>query len=374
MAGLYLHIPFCKSRCIYCDFYSTTSPGLQQAYIEALCQEMRLRNDYVKSDIDTIYLGGGTPSQLSIENLQKIFNIIYDVYHISDNPEITIECNPDDITPEYAESIKHLPINRISMGAQTFNDSRLKFLRRRHTSSQIRDAINILRMNGFSNISIDLMYGFPEERLNEWIDDVNKAISLGVEHISAYSLMYEENTPLYNMLRNKDLDEIDEEVSREMYDNLIDMLTAAGYLHYEISNFAIPGYQSRHNSSYWKQMPYIGIGASAHSFDITSRQWNVADINEYIKTINTGNVPSEKEVLTEEMRYNDTVFTSLRTSEGLDLNKLKEIYGEKKVCYCLDMAKPHLDNGRLVMTDHRMKLTRDGIFVSDDIMSDLMIV
>ena len=176
------------------------------------------------------------------------------------------------------------------------------------------------------------------------------------------------------MLRNKDLDEIDEEVSREMYDNLIDRLTTAGYQHYEISNFAIPGYQSRHNSSYWKQIPYIGIGASAHSFDITSRQWNVADINEYIKTINTGKIPSEKEVLTEEMRYNDTVFTSLRTSEGLDLNKLKEIYGEKKVCYCLDMAKPHLDNGRLVMIDHRMKLTRDGIFVSDDIMSDLMIV
>ena len=374
MAGLYLHIPFCKSRCIYCDFYSTTYPGLQQAYVEALCQEMRLRNDYVKSGIDTIYLGGGTPSQLSIENLQKIFDTIYDVYQISDNPEITIECNPDDITPEYAESIKQLPINRISMGAQTFNDSRLKFLRRRHTSSQIQEAINILRMNGFSNISIDLMYGFPEECLNDWIDDVNMAISLRVEHISAYSLMYEENTPLYNMLRNKDLDEIDEEVSREMYDYLIDRLTMAGYLHYEISNFAIPGYQSRHNSSYWKQMPYIGIGASAHSFDITSRQWNVADINEYIKTINTGKIPSEKEVLTEEMRYNDTVFTSLRTSEGLDLNKLKEIYGEKKVCYCLDMAKPHLDNGRLVMDDHLMKLTRDGIFVSDDIMSDLMIV
>lgn len=260
------------------------------------------------------------------------------------------------------------------MGAQTFNDSRLKFLRRRHTSCQIREAINILRMNGFSNISIDLMYGFPEECLNDWIDDVNMAISLRVEHISAYSLMYEENTPLYNMLRNKDLDEIDEEISREMYDYLIDRLTTAGYQHYEISNFAIHGYQSRHNSSYWKQMPYIGIGASAHSFDITSRQWNIANINEYIKTIKAGKTPSEKEILTEEMRYNDTVFTSLRTSEGLDLNKLKEIFGEKKVCYCLDMAKPHLDNGRLVMIDHRMKLTRDGIFVSDDIMSDLMIV
>lgn len=375
MAGLYIHIPFCKSRCIYCDFYSTTFPRLQQDYVEALCREMRLRNDYIKSDINTIYLGGGTPSQLSTECLQNIFDTIYnEAFNISNDPEVTMECNPDDITPEYAEAIKHLPINRISIGAQTFNDSRLNFLRRRHTSEQIKNAIDLLRINGFSNISIDLMYGFPKESLNEWIDDINKAISLEVEHISAYSLMYEEGTPLYNMLKSKDINEIDEEISRNMYESLIDMLTAVGYKHYEISNFALRGYQSKHNSSYWKQIPYIGIGASAHSFNINSRQWNVANINEYIRSITTGKIPSEKEILTEAMRYNDSVFTSLRTSEGLDMNKLKERYGERKTCYCLSMAKPHLDNGRLVIINNHMKLTRTGIFVSDDIMSDLMIV
>jgi putative oxygen-independent coproporphyrinogen III oxidase len=375
MAGLYIHIPFCKSRCIYCDFYSTTHPEMQAEYTAAVCHEMELRKNYLPSGLSTIYIGGGTPSQLSRENISEIFDTIYNkVYHVDKDAEVTMECNPDDITDDFARMLGTMPINRISMGAQTFNDERLHFIRRRHTSEQVNEAIHRLRQAGIDNISIDLMYGFPGETVEEWELDVEKAISLEVEHISAYSLMYEEGTPLYKMLREGKVREVDEEVSRAMYECLIDMLTRAGYEHYEISNFARPGFRSQHNSSYWRQVPYIGIGAAAHSFNIKSRQWNVADMRTYINSIKKDTIPFEQEMLTSEMRYNDTVFTALRTSEGVDLQLLESTFGKEKARYCLEMAKPHLDNNRLRITGNHLTLTRQGIFVSDDIMSDLMIV
>lgn len=359
MAGLYIHIPFCESRCIYCSFYSTTSLKLRDDYVDALCKEMELRPIPsalgARESIRTIYLGGGTPSQLTGSQLIRLFEAIRknylpdgfqdglsngfqngssdgfqdessDGFHdelpneqkvLCPKMEITMECNPDDVTEEFCETLQQLPINRVSMGAQTFSEHRLRFLHRRHNAAEVRTAIERLRRIGIRNISIDLMFGFPNETLTDWQSDIDAAIQLGVEHISAYSLMYEEGTALYRMLEQGKIEEIDEETSRQMYELLISRLTEAGYEHYEISNFARPGKRSRHNSSYWHEIPYIGIGAAAHSYkrrdkngenDETGslsacspleaiRSWNVDDIREYISRINQGELPSESETL-----------------------------------------------------------------------------
>lgn len=280
---------------------------------------------------------------------------------------------PDDITTDYASVIGQFPINRVSMGAQTFSDDRLRFIHRRHGSQDISRAVKLLRHAGIKNISIDLMYGFPEETMAEWQDDINRALDLDVEHLSAYSLMFEEDTPLYRMLCDGRVTETDEELSEDMYSTLIDRLTAAGYEHYEISNFARPGYRSRHNSSYWTAIPYIGVGAAAHSFDIKSRQWNVADIDSYINAICRGELPAEREALDNNTRYNDTVMLSLRTCEGIDLTALAAHFGNEYLNYCLNAAERHITDHRLERTtDNHLRLTRHGLFVSDMIMSDMM--
>ena len=337
MAGLYIHIPFCESRCIYCGFYSTTSLKERDAYIEALCQEMALRqiNDTLgePAKIETIYLGGGTPSQLTSEQLVRLFEGINKNYgsSLTEHIEITMECNPDDITPTLCRTIAQLPINRISMGIQTFSDERLRFLHRRHNAIEAKQAIKLLRKAGVGNISIDLMFGFPNETITEWTHDIREALSLNVEHLSAYSLMYEEGTTLYRLLQQEKIKEIDEETYLQMYEILIDELTAAGYEHYEISNFALPGYRSRHNSSYWHEVPYIGLGAAAHSYirsPKVMRSWNIADINEYIHSIKQGRVVQESETLDINTRYNDLIATALRTSDGITLTKIKEEFGD----------------------------------------------
>ena len=375
MAGLYIHIPFCKSRCIYCAFYSTTAEQMKQAYVDAVCREMELRKAvYEKEGKDvgktlaTVYLGGGTPSQLSPTQLQQLFDTIARHYDVSDDAEITIECNPDDVTEAFAELLRSLPVNRVSMGAQTFDDDRLQFIHRRHTSEQVTTAIQRLREKGIHNISIDLMYGFPDETLEEWEYDIQQALALNVEHISAYALTYEEGTPLYRLLEEGKVKEIDEERSLAMYDRLIDRLQEAGYEHYEISNFARKGWRSRHNSSYWQLVPYIGIGAAAHSYDGRRRQWNIADINSYINHIQQGIVPAEGELLDKDSRYNDHVMLALRTCEGLDLSTLDS----DERSYCEETAKKFVLDGLLVKTDNHLRLSRKGLFVSDMIMSELM--
>ena len=361
MAGIYIHIPFCKSRCIYCGFYSTTGLELRRHYIDALCREWQLRQQELKEPLDTIYLGGGTPSQLTSEQLQQLFAALPHA-----TTEVTIECNPDDVSASYAAALSQLPINRVSMGAQTFDDQRLHFLHRRHTSAQVLQAVQHLRDAGIRNISIDLMYGFPDETQEDWQRDIDAAIALNVEHMSAYCLMVEEDTPLYHMGTNP----CDEESERQMYELLIDKLTAAGYEHYEISNFARPGYRSRHNSSYWHDVPYIGLGAAAHSYDGQGRQWNVADIQQYIKAIERGCIPCEREELDTDTHYNDRVTVALRTSDGLDLTTLSDRHRQ----YCLKEAQQFLTDGLLTMNGQRMVLTRKGLFVSDMVMSGLMLV
>ena len=376
MSGLYVHIPFCKSRCIYCGFYSTTSNDRRKEYVDRLCDELRMRRDYITDEIQTIYFGGGTPSLLSEEEVDRIFNAIYKYYKVAtgDNGEIetTMECNPDDITSDFASFISSSPVNRISMGAQSFSDKMLKFTNRRHSSEQVSQAVNKLRDAGISNISIDLMFGFPNEDTNLWHSDLEQAISLNVEHISAYSLMYEEQTPLYSMLQAGKVKECDEDTYIKMYNMLIDELQDNGFEHYEISNFAKPGKRSKHNSSYWHGIPYIGIGASAHSFNKTSRQWNISDLQQYMESIKEGRIPAEKEELTKDSRFDDTVMTGLRTREGIDLTQIKETFGEEYYLFLYNEALKHIRQNSLLITGNRLHLTRKGLFISDSIMSDLM--
>lgn len=374
MAGIYIHIPFCKSRCIYCGFYSTTLLDLRKKYINAVCREMELRKNYIREPFSTIYLGGGTPSLLDEAELTKLFLYINNVYDVDRNAEITMECNPDDITPEFTNMLSRLSINRVSMGAQTFADSRLRLLHRRHNSDEVKHAVKLLREAGIKNISIDLMFGFPDESLSQWKEDISAALALNVEHISAYSLMYEEDTPLWKMLDTGKVKEIDEELSLTMFKELVCQLTDAGYEHYEISNFARPGYRSRHNSSYWHQVPYIGLGAAAHSFDLNSRQWNVADLKLYIEEINNGIIPMEREELDNDTTFNDIITTALRTSDGIDLNALETRLGKRYRNTLISAAGKHLEQGLLEIRHDRLRLTAEGIFISDMVMSDLMIV
>ena len=368
MAGLYVHIPFCKSRCVYCAFYSTTTSGMAEKYVSALCREMDLRTGYCSPEWQTVYIGGGTPSTLPPDQLQRLFSRI----NCSHATEITIESNPDDVTPAFASLLASLPVNRVSMGAQTFDDSRLRFLRRRHGAADVSRAVDCLRAAGIDNISVDLIYGFPDETLDQWDADITAALSLNVEHLSAYCLSYEEGTPLHRLLTEGKVAESDDELTRCMYYHLIDRLSDAGYEHYEISNFARPGRRSRHNSSYWNSTPYMGIGAAAHSYDITSRQWNVSDLHIYIKEVEQGNLPFEREILDLTERYNDTVMLSLRTCDGLDLNEVKSRFGTALHSYLLRQARQYEKSGLLVHEHDRLRLSRNGLYVSDMVITDLL--
>ena len=373
MAGIYIHIPFCKRRCIYCDFFSTTQSEKKAEYVHALVRELEMRKDYLgNEEIETIYLGGGTPSQLSQEELEEIFAHIYKVYKVTPDAEITLEANPDDLTPEYVSMLRTLPFNRISMGIQTFQEETLKLLHRRHTAQQAIEAFIRCREAGFQNISIDLMYGLPGETLETWEQDLQQAIALHPEHISAYHLIYEEGTSLWNLREQNKVEEAEEELSLTLFKTLIERLTKAGYQHYEISNFCLPGLHSRHNSSYWTGKKYLGCGPSAHSFDGTSRQWNVSSLDKYLEGIRTDQLDFEIEDLDLYTRYNDFVITSIRTCWGMPLSQLRTNYGETLYNYCLRMAKPHIRQGVLEIKEDTLKLTSEGIFISDGIMSDLL--
>lgn len=373
MAGIYIHIPFCKTRCIYCDFYSTTRSELKERYIHALCRELEIRRQYLQGEpIETIYFGGGTPSQLSGEDFQQVFDTIEKTYGMKQVQEITLEANPDDLTPQYVQTLTKLPFNRISMGLQTFDEATLRLLNRRHTAAQAITAIERCREAGFRNISIDLIYGLPGETAERWEHDLTQAIALNPEHISAYHLIYEEGTPIYKMLQQHRVSEVDEESSVYFFSSLIDRLTTAGYEHYEISNFCRPGYHSRHNTSYWQGIPYLGCGPSAHSFNRREREWNIASLNKYLQGIESGERACETEILDTTTRYNECIITSIRTSQGLSLTKLKEEFGTELWQYCLNMAAHSIKNGMLEERGDNLRLTRKGIFISDSIMSDLL--
>lgn len=374
MAGIYIHVPFCKTRCLYCDFFSTTEDRTwKDRYIQALRRELELRSSYLGGEpVETLYFGGGTPSQLQPQDFEQLFDTIQSLYGWEPGSEITLEANPDDLSAEYIRQLARLPFNRISIGIQTFNDQALKSLHRRHTAGQATQAIQRCREAGFANISIDLMYGLPQQTEEEWKADLRQAIELGIEHISAYHLIYEEGTGLWKMREQHLVEEAEEEKSVKFFALLIEQLKEAGYTHYEISNFCRPGKHSRHNSSYWTGKKYLGCGPSAHSFDGDSRQWNVSSLPLYIKSIEQGIPDIEKEWLDTPTRYNDFIITSLRTCWGLSLKTLTERFGRPFYRYFFQNARPHIESGKLIHEKDTVRLSSEGIFISDGIMSDLL--
>ena len=398
MAGIYIHVPFCQSRCAYCDFYSTTLLTHRAAYVDTVCRELRLRQHELQGEpIKTIYFGGGTPSTLTIEELRRIleasplplprrgdsdFTSGLDISETIVTPpweglgeatEITLEANPDDLTEEYIQGLHTLPINRVSLGIQSFHDRTLRLVGRRHTAEEAIDAVHRLQEAELTNISIDLIYGLPGETLDDWAYSLNQAIALGVKHISAYHLTYEEGTRLWRMQEQGLVAPIDEEQSVRSFELLREKLLAAGYEHYEISNFALPCYHSRHNSSYWQGTKYIGIGPGAHSYDGRNRRWNLSSLTDYIATPPGHDVPHEEEHLTTEERYDERIITELRTARGIDLTGLLADFGDTYHTHCLRCATPYINRGQLIHTeDNHLRLTPESILISDAVMRDLL--
>lgn len=367
---IYIHVPFCKSRCIYCDFFSTTRDAAwQQKYVDALVSEIKgRREEIVRAQADTIYIGGGTPSLLPADYLLRIFDVLGEVCGgFTSLVECTVEANPDDVTEEWTDALVETPVNRVSMGVQSLNDDMLKLLRRRHTAAQALEAIALLRNKGFGNLSLDLMYGLPGQSLEEWERDVRGIIAVGAPHLSAYALQVEEGTLLYRNLEEGINVLPDEEETVAMYESLMRLTAAAGLEHYEISNFARPGFRAQHNSGYWIGKPYVGLGPGAHSYDGEKvRRCNTPDLELYCEA---GGTYFEQEILNDEERYNEMVLTRLRTSDGLEIALLKE--NERK--HTLNVAKRHIESGVMSMKNGILRLESKGIFVSNDIISDFML-
>lgn len=375
MAGIYIHIPFCRKRCHYCDFYKTTDFGQKFRLVKGLITELESRSQELADDvINTIYLGGGTPSVLQVDELHSLLETIRKNYRLDTNAEITIEANPDDINEAKLTALREIGYNRISIGIQSFADSDLRLMNRRHGSEQAIRAVEIVKNSGFQNISIDLIYGLPNQNLQEWERNVRMAVELDVQHISAYHLTYHEGTVFYDQLKNGHLKELPDEISLQQFEILIEVLTQAGFEHYEISNFCKPGFYSQHNSSYWKGEKYLGIGPSAHSFDLKSRRWNVSSISNYLEGLESGKPISESEILSEQDRYNEYIITGLRTIWGISEKLVLNTFQEKYFVHFQKIKKKFQESGHIVEQPDRITLSREGLFISDQIMADFMMV
>jgi oxygen-independent coproporphyrinogen-3 oxidase len=374
MAGIYIHIPFCKKLCSYCDFYHIITSENNSVFIEALKKEAVLRHDYLENEtVSTIYLGGGTPSVLSIKDLESILEQIYINYKVAEKCETTIEVNPDDINMDYLEGLKGLNINRISMGIQSWRDTDLKKLNRRHDSAQAAQALREVFESGFENVTIDLIYGIPGMSLQEWSANLDLAFSFDIKHLSAYHLTIEKGTVFGKMLEKGHFSEIDDEESNALFNLLIEKAEAAGFVHYEISNFGKPGYFSIHNSNYWNQVNYLGLGPSAHSFNSYSRQWNVRDLKSYIKSINNGTSFFEKEELNPQARFNEYIMTSLRTMWGIDLEYIERTFEKEGYDYVVNLSAKYKNYGLMKQNKNSLILTNQGKMISDNIISEFMI-
>ncbi len=375
MAGLYIHVPFCAKRCLYCDFYSNTDMSYKVPYLEALLEELSLRRPYLEGEpVETIYFGGGTPSQLSAEDFERIFEVIYHLYTVSPDAEITVEANPDDVDDAFVRMLRRLPFNRVSMGVQSFDAEDLRFLNRRHSREQAIRAVGLCRDAYIYNVSIDLIYGLPGQTEAKWEANVREALRLDIPHLSAYHLIYEEGTALYRLWEAGKVEAVDEETSVSLFSLLIHRMREAGYLHYEISNFAREGYISHHNSAYWTGKKYLGLGPSAHSYNGREREWNAASLPRWIAGIRTGQPAIEREELSPDTRYNDYIITGLRTMWGIRLDEIERRFGAERRQYCAEMAGPHLRRGVLRQEGERLFFSEAGVFVSDGVMSDLLFV
>ena len=377
MPGIYIHIPFCKQKCYYCDFYKTLDTKLSGDFVKSLIIEIEKRKTYLDPDkeIETLYFGGGTPSVLSISEFREIINSIKSNFKFIDNPEITVEVNPDDVTLTFLKGLKKEGVNRLSIGIQSFDNKILRMLNRRHNSVQASRAIETARDAGFDNISVDLIYGIPGHTTENWKNDLKIALNMNVEHISAYHLTIESNTMFGKMKDVGELEEVPEELSEEQFNIFTEMVQEKGYIHYEISNISKEGYISKHNTNYWKQVTYLGLGPSAHSYNGYSREWNTSNLDLYIKKTIAGETYSEKEQLDEKTRYNEYVMTSLRTMWGIDLNYLETSFNKEMHDYLLNMSARFIKYGMLTRNENNcLVLTAQGKMISDNIISELMMV
>lgn len=374
MAGIYIHIPYCKTRCTYCDFFAKTNYTQKNELIQAMLVEIEERKAYLKEPVSTVYFGGGTPSTFSVQDIDILLKALFSTHTVEEGAEITLEANPDDLSIDYLTDLRKIGVNRLSIGIQSFDNRQLKAINRRHDSKSALECIKFAHRAGFDNISIDLIFGLPYQDLGSWQQQVETAVGLDVQHISAYGLMYEEGTPLYKQMQAGKVIPADDDTMVGMYDLLVKTTAKNGFEQYEISNFAKPGFRSRHNSAYWKQKPYLGIGPSAHSYDGDTRQWNVSSIPVYCQQVLEQEAYFEREVLTEQDKYNDFVMVGLRTIEGIDLSLLQIQFGEKLLKYCLDSAYRHVAGGKLRIADNFLRLTPDGIMISDKLIVDLMYV
>ena len=373
---LYLHIPYCRTACTYCDFHFSINHSSIGNMVDAMCKEMEMRSGFLDRHfpIETIYLGGGTPSLLSDSNLNKLFDSIFKNFNIAGSFECTLEANPDDLTAEKLREIRKSKVNRLSIGVQSFFDDELKLMNRAHDSDQARRSILNAVDSGFENITIDLIYGIPGSGLVRWANNLEIAFSLPVKHLSCYGLTIETGTLLQKQISQGKVAPASEEAFSEQFGYLMDAAPSNGFEHYEISNFAKPGFRSMHNSRYWNDTPYIGIGPSAHSYNRKSRQWNVSSNSNYIQSIAKGDLPCTIEELSTRDRYNEYVMTRLRTIEGVDIDRLNELFGESFVEHFLTNVASFLNGGFVCRIENQFRLTRSGQYIADRIASDLFAV
>lgn len=376
MAGIYIHIPFCKRRCSYCDFYSVVNTAYADRYVDAIIGELSIRkNEISLDDVRTIYIGGGTPSVLTADQLGQLLAGIKKMVDFNRVLEVTIEVNPDDVTEEYMYNVKQCGVNRVSIGIQSFVDSELKAVNRRHNAQGAVEAVARIKRAGIDNISIDLIYGLPEQTIDTWRHSIDCAIGLGVNHISAYCLSYEEGTALTKLRDMGKIREADDDMCVMMYDELCSRLSTAGYDHYEISNFALPEMYSKHNSSYWNGSLYLGLGAAAHSYDGMVRRYNPQNIKQYLDDIEQGIAAFEEEQELWWQRYNETVMVRLRTRWGVSLSEITREYGDAMAKRFAEISQQFVSSSMMERDgDDIYRLTRGGVMMSDAIIRELMYV
>lgn len=371
---LYIHIPFCKQKCSYCNFHFSTQLHSKDALISALLKELELRKSEINSPLETIYFGGGTPSILSDIELGKIFNKIEQHFDIQQDAEITLEANPDDLNTAKVQSIRQLPINRFSIGVQSFFDEDLKLMNRAHSSQEAESSIKRIQDSGFENITIDLIYGSPTTTDKMWKSNLLKTIDLQISHISSYALTVEPKTLLQHQIKTQKWNQIDDEKQENQFNTLVEILTKNGFDHYEISNFGKPHFHSKHNSAYWLGKPYVGIGPSAHSFDLQTRSWNVANNSHYIKSLEKNNISRETEILSESDRLNELTMIGLRTSYGIDLEKIKSEFSEEIFMIWKENLAPLIADKHLIQQENTIYLSPKYRFFADGIAAEMFIV
>jgi len=371
MAGIYLHIPFCKQACHYCNFHFSTSLQRKSEMVSAIQQELELQKDYLKGEIiETIYFGGGTPSLLSQGDLEAIFASINQYYTVNKSVEITLEANPDDLTTEKLEILAASPVNRLSIGVQSFFEEDLNFMNRAHNATEAIECIQNAKNKGFFNLTVDLIYGSPTTSMERWQTNLQTIFDLKISHISCYCLTVEPKTALDHFVKTGKAEPVDEEQAAQQFEMLVEEMEKNGYDHYEISNFALPGCYSKHNSSYWLGKKYLGVGPSAHSFDGVSRQWNVANNAKYMTALAKNELPFEKEILTPTQQYDEYILTSLRTIWGCELNRISD-FGEKFEKYFLKNVHPYLKNETVFEKEGYYFLTKNGKLLADKISMEL---